>query len=391
MLLATDASLPGAPFFPTFARSDVAELVMEIAMFLKKTALTSILALLLAACSSSAAVPDEAPDSDAPQYRSASLDGDEAPAAEAQPESGGAIAAVGPVASVNGEEISAEEFNSQVAMLQAQAQLPPELLQQMSSQIIENLIDQRLVNQAIDESGVEPTAEEVDARLQEYREEFETSALEMYGEEIDFDEYIAQAGISPEEIRESVYQAVAIEKILEADGLELPGEDEAQTFYNENPEAFTRGEEVRARHILVRVDSENPEDWETARQEAEELHARVTGGDDFADVARENSDDGSAQAGGDLGSFGRGRMVPEFEEAAFSLQVDEISEPVRSDFGWHIIQVTERNDEEVMSFDSVKEQLTRELRNQALQESLGTYVAQLREEAEIETYPENIQ
>ncbi|RDV38636.1 hypothetical protein DV096_07445 [Bradymonadaceae bacterium TMQ3] len=384
---------PARLFFQRFARSDVAELVMEIAMFLKKTALTSILALLLAACSSSASVPDEAPTSDAPQYRSASLDGEEgaSPASEPQAESAGTIAAVGPVASVNGEEISAEEFNTQIAMLQSQAQLPPELLQQMSSQIIENLIDQRLVNQAIEESGVEPSAEEIDARLQEYREEFETSALEMYGEEINFDDYIAQAGISPEEIRESVYQAVAIEKILKADGLQLPGEDEAQTFYNENPEAFTRGEEVRARHILVRVDSEAPEDWEAARQEAQELHARVTGGDDFAEVARESSDDGSAQAGGDLGSFGRGRMVPEFEEAAFSLQVDEISEPVRSDFGWHIIQVTERNDEEVMSFDSVKEQLTRELRNQALQEALGTYVAQLREEAEIETYPENIQ
>ncbi|WP_230467289.1 foldase protein PrsA [Lujinxingia vulgaris] len=362
-------------------------------MFLKKTALTSILALLLAACSSNAPVPDEPASSEAPQYRSAGLDNEAAQSSpeDAQPESAGSISAVGPVASVNGEEIGAEEFNAQVAMLQAQAQLPPELLQQMSSQIIENLIDQRLVNQAIEQSGVEPSQEEIDARLQEYREEFEASALEMYGEEIDFDEYIAQAGISPEEIRESVYQAVAIEKILMADGLELPDEEEAQTFYNENPEAFTRGEEVRARHILVRVDSENPEDWEAARQEAQELHARVTGGDDFADVARENSDDGSAQAGGDLGSFGRGRMVPEFEEAAFALQVDEISEPVRSDFGWHIIQVTERSDEEVMTFDSVKDQLTRELRNQALQESLGTYVAQLREEAEIETYPENIQ
>src|SRR5690554_526770 len=366
---------------------------MENAMFWKKTALTSSLALMLAACSSSAPVPDDPAASEAPQYRSAGLDGNgEALAqAEGQPAPGGSSSAVGPVASVNGEEIGPEEFNAQVEMLQAQAQLPPELLQQMSSQIIENLIDQHLVNQAIANSGVAPSQEDIDARLQEYREEFETSALEMYGEEIDFDEYIAQAGISPEEIRESVFQAVAIEQILLADGLTLPDEEAARTFYNENPEAFTQGEEVRARHILVRVDSENPEDWETARQEAEELHGRVTGGDDFADVAAENSDDGSAQAGGDLGSFGRGRMVPEFEEAAFSLQVDEISEPVRSDFGWHIIQVTERTEEEVMSFDSVKDQLTRELRNQALQESLGTYVAQLRDGAEIETYPENIQ
>ncbi|WP_158542442.1 peptidylprolyl isomerase [Lujinxingia litoralis] len=358
-------------------------------MPLKSSTLIALLGLLLAACSSGNAVPDEPTGTEAPQYRSASLDSEEGAQEQTEGETGG-IAAVGPVARVNGEEISAEEFNSQVEMLQAQAQLPPELLRQMSSQIIENLIDQHLVDQAIANSGVDPSPEEIDARLQEYREEFEASALEMYGESIDFDEYIAQTGISPEEIRESVYQAVAIEQILLADGLSLPNEDDARQFYDDNPEAFTRGEEVRARHILVRVDSESPEDWESARQEAQALHDQITGGADFAQVARDNSDDGSAQAGGDLGSFGRGRMVPEFEEAAFSMQVDEISEPVRTDFGWHIIQVTERSDEETMSFESVQDQLTRELRNQALQQSLGEYVAQLRESAEIETMPENI-
>lgn len=106
----------------------------------------------------------------------------------------------------------------------------------------------------------------------------------------------------------------------------------------------TSGEQVRARHILISVAADASEaDSALALAEAISITQRLRAGEDFATLAAQYSDDtGSAQQGGDLGFFGRGQMVPEFEEAAFSLPIGQISEPVKSQFGYHIIEVTEQ-------------------------------------------------
>jgi len=114
-------------------------------------------------------------------------------------------------------------------------------------------------------------------------------------------------------------------------------------------QAPTTEEQVRARHILITPDAE-VEDQAVAQQEAEEraedLFNRLQAGEDFAESAQENSEDtGSKDAGGDLGWFGRGRMQPEFEAVAFSLPLEEISEPFTTTFGYHILQVLERDSE----------------------------------------------
>ena len=123
-------------------------------------------------------------------------------------------------------------------------------------------------------------------------------------------------------------------------------------------------EETRAaRHILVRVDEDaDPEAVEDARQRAEALRARIIDGESFAEVAEAESDDpGSARRGGDLGEIERGVMVDEFEEAAFALDEDELSEPVRTAFGFHLIQVSEVRGGEVKAFEDVRDELRREL------------------------------
>jgi parvulin-like peptidyl-prolyl isomerase len=125
-------------------------------------------------------------------------------------------------------------------------------------------------------------------------------------------------------------------------------------------------EQVWARHILVA-------DEETAK----EVIDRLNSGEDFAELARELSEDtGSAANGGDLGWFGKGRMVPEFEEAAFNLKVGEISEPVESQFGWHIIQKLGETTVPMNSSDY----------EQARQTELDNYIDQLREDADVTIY-----
>lgn len=132
----------------------------------------------------------------------------------------------------------------------------------------------------------------------------------------------------------------------------------ARTIYRAKPDRFKRPEQVQVRHILIKGDA--PE----ARAQADKLLAALKGGADFAQLAKEHSADKSnADKGGDLGFFGKGRMVPEFEEAAFALQKKgDLSDVVQSQFGYHLIQLEGRRPESIRPFEEVREDLMNEVR-----------------------------
>jgi peptidyl-prolyl cis-trans isomerase C len=125
------------------------------------------------------------------------------------------------------------------------------------------------------------------------------------------------------------------------------GEAGARAIYEDKVKQLKPEEEVQARHILV-----------ASEDEAKKLIVRIEAGEDFAQLAKENSGDaGSKEQGGMLGYFGKGQMVPQFEEAAFSLKKGEVSKPVQSQFGWHVIKVEDRRQKPPPSFDEVKDRL----------------------------------
>lgn len=127
--------------------------------------------------------------------------------------------------------------------------------------------------------------------------------------------------------------------------------DEAKKIYADKIAQMKPEEEIQARHILV--DSED---------KAKELRAKIVAGGDFAQLAKENSTDtGSKDQGGVLGYFGHGQMVPEFEAAAFRLEKGEISEPVHTNYGWHIIKIDDRRKKEPPAFDTVKDTIINSL------------------------------
>ena len=139
-----------------------------------------------------------------------------------------------------------------------------------------------------------------------------------------------------------------------------------ESYYQQRQDEFREEEQVCASHILVKVksgaDATEGHADEEARQIATRLLAEVRDGADFAAVARRASEDqGSASNGGDLGCFGRGRMVPEFENAAFSMAADETSDLVKSSFGYHVIRVTSRRDESLLPLTQVKERIRQTL------------------------------
>jgi peptidyl-prolyl cis-trans isomerase D len=129
---------------------------------------------------------------------------------------------------------------------------------------------------------------------------------------------------------------------------------------------YTTPEERKASHILIRVKKDAPKEKdEAAKKKAEELLARIRNGEDFAELAKQESEDpGSAGKGGDLGFFGKGAMVPAFEDAAFSLKKGEVSDLVRSPFGYHIIKLTDIRGGEVQPFDKVKDKIRKEIQTE---------------------------
>jgi peptidyl-prolyl cis-trans isomerase C len=164
-----------------------------------------------------------------------------------------------------------------------------------------------------------------------------------------------------------------------SDQIEI-NEERVKALYEERKGELDR---ARARHILIAFEGspaagDEALSEEEARAKAERLRARIEAGEDFAEIAREESEDhGSAARGGDLGTFSRGRMVPEFEEAVFSAEAGEVTPVVRTQFGYHVIQVQERGPTPI---EEVREQLENELRQRGLQDALES----LQEGAEVQ-------
>ena len=155
---------------------------------------------------------------------------------------------------------------------------------------------------------------------------------------------------------------------------------EIQRYYNENQPSYSTGEQIQASHILFKTSPD--EDEELVRQRAEAVLAQIKAGADFAELARQHSEDTSAEGGGDLGLFGRGAMVPEFEQAAFSLPVGGTSELVRSTYGFHIIKLTDKQPGMTQPLESVQEQirgaLTQEKATQAMDDAIASASEKLR-------------
>ena len=145
-------------------------------------------------------------------------------------------------------------------------------------------------------------------------------------------------------------------------------EEECQAFYAANPQNFQKGESVRAKHILV-----------SEEESCKEIMAAILNGEtDFDAAAKEHSTCPSGQQGGDLGSFGRGQMVPEFENAAFDAEIGQVIGPVKTQFGYHLIQVTEKTEASAIPFEEVAAQIKDELLRQKQNETYAAKVKELR-------------
>jgi len=149
-------------------------------------------------------------------------------------------------------------------------------------------------------------------------------------------------------------------------------DDAIKAFYESNIAKFTNQEQARASHILVKVDEKASEaDIQKAKEKIEQAATRIKNGEKFEDVAKQVSEDGTAARGGDLGWFGRGKTVEVFEKAAFSMPLNTLSDPIRSEFGWHLLRVAERKEAGITPLDEVKD----EIRDKLAQDQVADHLA----------------
>ncbi|MBM4197814.1 MAG: hypothetical protein FJ197_12150 [Gammaproteobacteria bacterium] len=177
-----------------------------------------------------------------------------------------------------------------------------------------------------------------------------------------YDEHPAQF-----ESRESVALEYVEVKLSEFESATGPTEQELREVYDANPERFSRAEQRRARHILIAIDADR--DAAAALARAGDVRARLGKGESFESLAAGFSDDpGSAQSGGDLGWVGSGTFPEPFETALFSLALNQVSEPVQTEFGYHLIELQELRSGAVQGFDEVRGELEQEARNRGSQD-----------------------
>jgi len=283
------------------------------------------------------------------------------------------------VAKVNGQPITRGELDFTVKGM-AQGRVPPEKHAEFRKGVLDSLIDQELVYQKAVASKVQVTPAEVNASIAQVRSNFPDQKT--------FESELAKDGMTMATVESMFRHNMVIDKYIKTTvvgQVKVTQEDEAK-FYQENQDKMKHPEQVRASHILLHFAKDTPPDQKAAQKaKAEEALAKARSGSDFGALAREYSQDpGSAQRGGDLGYFEKGRMVAPFDKAAFSMKVGAISDIVETDFGYHIIKVTDHRPEGVTPIDDVRQKIHEFLASQKVQGEVQKLTASLRKQAKVE-------
>ncbi len=292
------------------------------------------------------------------------------------------------VVTVNGREVLEDQVAQEAGRLLSQlsGRVPPEQLESMRDmvrqQALDNMINRLLLEQEAEKAKIEITDEQVTVRVDQVKGGFSSEEA--------FTEQLATSGLTEAGLMQEVELAIRIEKLLEerTSGQNETEEQEAREFYIENMGRFKQAEQIKTSHILIPVEEADTEEMKAEKkQKLEGILEKVRGGADFAELAQEHSSCPSKARGGDLGFFPRGQMVGEFDEAAFALEVGQVSDVVETQFGYHIIKLTDKKAATTVPFDESKAEIMSFLDSQKKQQEVATFIDSLRSVATIQ-YPD---
>jgi peptidyl-prolyl cis-trans isomerase C len=332
-----------------------------------------LIALCLVAGTAVAAETKDAPPAAAPA----------AVTAEAAKPAPAAVSPDEPAAKVNGTVITRGDVARTMKALLAQnpqgQNLPPELMKQAEETTLENLISAELLYQAGTKLEIKDLDKQVEEKYRQSKSRFPSAT--------DFEKALKSAGLTEKELTEFTRKDIVINNLIQKEVAPkvVVSDEEAKKFYDENLDRFKQPESVKASHILVGVDPKaTAEEKQKAKEKAEALLKKVKAGEDFAALAKKESTCPSSAQGGDLGFFTKGQMVAPFEKAAFGLKTGDVSDVVETQFGYHVIKVTDRKDGETTKFDEVKEKIKEYLKGQKMQKAVTAYIAELKTTEKVE-------
>ncbi len=275
-------------------------------------------------------------------------------------------------ATVNGKKIYGNEVEKGLKTLINQY---PQMVEDITSDIegefremvLDNLIIEVLVAEEAAKEGVEISKDEIDSEIEKVKKDFP--------DEQAFLEALKKNDMALENLEEEIEKFLIQQKMIEKVTASIEATDkEVEEYYEKNKESFMEPEQVHAKHILL-------EDEETAKK----VLTALEDGSDFAELASEHSTDpGSKDKGGDLDWMSRDQLVPEFAEAAFNLSIGQLSDLVKSQFGYHIIVVEERKEALQKSFEDVKEEIEQIILEEKRSEKFQDWIEDLKEKADIE-------
>ena len=293
------------------------------------------------------------------------------------------------VARVNGVEIKKDELVRQAEQMRMRAmqatrgqQVPP-LDAGFYKQILDGLVAQTLLLQDAKKQGITVTDQDIQPQLDQIRKQFPDAAT--------FGKALAGQGMTEASLKDNLRQEALIQKYLTTKVFSTVtvSDEAARQFYEQNKAQMQRPERAHLRHILVAVQpNASAGDKQKAKAKAEDLLKRAQGGEDFGKLAAENSDDpGTKTRGGDLSWVGRGQMVPPFDQAGFALtKPNELSPVVETQFGYHVIQLLERQPASAVPFEEAKGRITQMLKQKQAGEKLQAYIEQLRKQNKVEVF-----
>jgi peptidyl-prolyl cis-trans isomerase C len=245
--------------------------------------------------------------------------------------------------------------------------------------VLDQLITYNVLKQEAAARKLTVPEADVDAQVAQMQKQFPSEA--------EFNKALAERNATVAQLKADARVDMAINKMMEAElaSATAATDADAQDFYAKNPDKFKQGETVRASHVLVKVEESADEATKkAARSKIDTVLKRARAGEDFGALARENSADGSAAQGGDLGFFPRGQMVPPFDQAAFALKPGEISEVVTTQFGYHVIKLTEKKEASTIPLEQVKPRVLEFLTNQKKQQRVDAFISDVKQRAKIE-------
>lgn len=280
---------------------------------------------------------------------------------------------------VDEQPILLSEVEERAAMIRTMA--PPERRGQLLHDALEDLVADKLFAKQVKELNLEVGDAEVQAAIDDVVRQNGFSGPDQ------LEAAVQSQGLSMAEYRSNLKSQLSQMKLLnlKVRSKVRVADEDVKRRHAELSAADAGEEEIHARHVLVRLAAEAPAaDAEKAREKAAAIAARARSGEDFARLAKEASEGASGEEGGDLGWFRRGEMARELEDAAFHLQAGQVSDPVRTKFGWHVVQVLERRTVAPPGLEEAAPELREKLYREELDRQTQRYLDELKKTAVIE-------